>query len=338
MKKLFFLAAAVMASLAAAAPQRVILDTDIGNDVDDALALAMLYDYQAAGRADVAAVLVNKDCKYSPAFVSLMNDYYGFKFPIGMIRDGKEKPEYKYVGKICRMTNPDGTYKYSRSVDADSNVADSVKLARKVLAESADGGVVYISIGFSTNVARLFDSPADDISPLSGRDLVAKKVKYFSVMAGQFGVNSKAKKMNPEYNIRLDLPSAKKFVSESPVPIVFSGFEVGQYIGFPSADIEKLSPDNPVSIAYKLYARDRQGRLFDTRVYDLTSVLYVFSPEFFKLSEAGTVVVDDNAMTNFTPNANGKHRYMIIPENGGDAAIAKELSERTVSYKPKAER
>lgn len=157
MKKLFFLAAAAIASLATAAPQRVILDTDIGNDVDDALALAMLYDYQAAGRADVAAVLVNKDCKYSPMFVSLMNDYYGFNFPIGMIRDGKEKPEYKYVGKICRMANPDGTYKYSRSVDADSDIADSVKLARKVLSESADGGVVYISIGFSTNIARLFD-------------------------------------------------------------------------------------------------------------------------------------------------------------------------------------
>lgn len=338
MKKLFFVAAAALASIAGATPQRVILDTDIGNDVDDALALAMLYDYQAAGKADVAAVLINKDCKYSPAFVSLMNDYYGFKFPVGMVRDGKENPEYKYVGKICRMVNADGTYKYPRSVDADSNVADSVKLARKVLAESADGGVVYISIGFLTNAARLLDSPADEISPLSGRELVAKKVKYFSVMAGQFGVNSRAKKLSPEYNIRIDLPASKKFVSESPVPIVFSGFEVGEYIGFPKADIEKLSADNPVSVAYKLYARNRNGCLFDTRVFDLTSVLYVFSPEFFKLSETGTVVVDDNAMTNFTPNANGKHRYLIIPENGGDAAIAKELSDRTVSYKPRAEK
>ena len=39
-------------------------------------------------------------------------------------------------------------------------------------------------IGFVTNIAALLVSPADDISPLSGRDLVAQKVKTIVWMGG----------------------------------------------------------------------------------------------------------------------------------------------------------
>lgn len=40
----------------------VILDTDMGNDVDDALALAMLYRYVDEGKADLLGVMV-KNCR-----------------------------------------------------------------------------------------------------------------------------------------------------------------------------------------------------------------------------------------------------------------------------------
>ena len=60
MKKLFTIML-VFASFALAKPQKVIFDTDMGNDIDDALALAMLYDYQESGKAKVLAILLNKD-------------------------------------------------------------------------------------------------------------------------------------------------------------------------------------------------------------------------------------------------------------------------------------
>lgn len=66
MKFFAFVFAAVFAVFSMAAPQRVIFDTDMGNDVDDALALAMLYDYQKSGQADLAAVLLNKDNPCAP--------------------------------------------------------------------------------------------------------------------------------------------------------------------------------------------------------------------------------------------------------------------------------
>ena len=69
-------AALLSVSAAAAAPEKVVFDTDMGNDVDDALALAMLHRYQMQGRAEIAAVLVNKGAPEAPAFCALQNEYY----------------------------------------------------------------------------------------------------------------------------------------------------------------------------------------------------------------------------------------------------------------------
>ncbi len=338
MKFFAFVFAAVFAAFSMAAPQRVIFDTDMGNDVDDALALAMLYDYQKSGQADLAAVLLNKDNPYAPVFVSVMNCYYGFdSVPIGMVRNGKTKEEGRYIGAVLKSANADGSYKYPRKIDSDSKLVEAHKLARKVLAESADGSVVYISVGFSTNVSRLIDSQPDEISPLSGRELVAKKVKYFSVMAGQFGLNARAKRYNPEYNVKTDLEAARNFMENSPVPIVFSGFEVGEILNYPKEAVEeKLSNDNPLAVSYKLYARSRNGNLFNACTFDLTSVLYVFSPELFDLSENGTVSIAKSALTDFKPSPDGKHRYLKIPQGGGQKIVA-EMVRRSTTIKPKAE-
>lgn len=50
-----------MLSCSAPHPQAVIFDTDMGNDVDDALALAMLYRYSDEGKAKVLGIMVNKN-------------------------------------------------------------------------------------------------------------------------------------------------------------------------------------------------------------------------------------------------------------------------------------
>ncbi len=337
-RKMIFAMSAFFALSLFATPQKVIYDTDMGNDVDDALALAMLYDYCAARKADVSAILINKDNVYAPIFTNLLNTYYGFNFPIGIVsKNGVAPHDGKYIGKISDMLADDGSYIYPRALEKTSKPIDAVKLARKVLSESEDGSIVYISVGFSTNIARLFKSPADEISPLSGLELVRKKVKYFSVMAGQFGVNDRVKKYFPEFNIKYDVDAAREFFAASPVPIIFSGFEVGELIGFPKEDILKnLSEKNPLTVAYKLYAVTRAGKLYDTRTWDLTSVLFVFSPEFFDISEKGIATVDSENIVRFNPSKDGNHRYLILPKDGAKK-IAKELSARVTTLKPKAE-
>ena len=60
-------------SVAAAEPVRIIFETDMGNDVDDVLALDMLYKYQDAGKIRLLLISNNKGNAYSAPFIHLMN-------------------------------------------------------------------------------------------------------------------------------------------------------------------------------------------------------------------------------------------------------------------------
>lgn len=69
-------------SVAAAEPVRIIFETDMGNDVDDVLALDMLYKYQDAGKIQLLLISNNKGNAYSAPFIHLMNDFYNWsEFP-----------------------------------------------------------------------------------------------------------------------------------------------------------------------------------------------------------------------------------------------------------------
>ena len=50
----------------AQAAVNIIFDTDMGNDVDDALALAMLHAFQTRHEVNLLAVTITKDNKWRP--------------------------------------------------------------------------------------------------------------------------------------------------------------------------------------------------------------------------------------------------------------------------------
>ncbi|MEK7753907.1 MAG: nucleoside hydrolase, partial [Acidobacteriota bacterium] len=60
------LALVVCAGLTAAAePVPVIFDTDMGNDIDDALALAVLHALESRGEAKILGVTITKDNRWA---------------------------------------------------------------------------------------------------------------------------------------------------------------------------------------------------------------------------------------------------------------------------------
>lgn len=327
-------AALFCASAVFAAPIRVVFDTDMGNDIDDALALSMLHRFQKEGKAEIAAVLVNKGAPAAPVFCTIQNEYCGSgNIPVGHIADGKTPEPGAFAGKIAGEKNPDGSPKFAIPESArGGKFPDAVKLARKVLAESEDGGVVYISVGFLTAAARLLESPPDEISPLTGAELAAKKVKFFSVMGGNF-----ADPKHAEYNIKCDVKSAQIFARLCPSKTYFSGYEVGNKLRFPQSMLdEKMRPGNPVNAAYKLYAEIVNGGKSDRHdrpSWDLTSVLFVFEPELFGVSESGTVSFDGLGRTKFSPSEGGKSAYLKIPEGGAKKILGK-LAD-AAAYEPR---
>ena len=108
-------------------------------------------------------------------------------------------------------------------------------LLREVLANQPDQSVVIVQVGFSTNLAQLLDTRADEHSDLEGVELISRKVKHISIMAGTFTpINNET---HLEYNIVQDIRSAQKLAEEWPTPIYWSGFEVGLAIRYPAVSI-----------------------------------------------------------------------------------------------------
>ncbi|MGD0901100.1 MAG: hypothetical protein ABR915_24990, partial [Thermoguttaceae bacterium] len=155
------------------------------------------------------------------------------------------------------------------------------------------------------------DSRPDGVSPLDGKTLVRRKVRFLSAMAGNFG--SAPGDHFKEYNVVTDVASAKKLFQQWPTPIVLSGFEVGNAISYPHRSIEqdyKYVPHHPVAEAYKLY-----GQMpYDRPTWDLTSTLYAIRPDdhSFGLSRPGRVVVGDDGVTHFQAEEGGPHRYLTV--------------------------
>ena len=71
-------------------PVKVIFDTDMGNDIDDALALDMLYKYADEGRITLLGITSNKEeHPASVEYIDILNTFYGYPdIPVGRIREG----------------------------------------------------------------------------------------------------------------------------------------------------------------------------------------------------------------------------------------------------------
>ena len=68
----------------AASPVKIIFDTDVGNDVDDVLALSVLHSLQSRGECELLAVTITKPDELAGPFVDALNTFYGRpKIPLG---------------------------------------------------------------------------------------------------------------------------------------------------------------------------------------------------------------------------------------------------------------
>jgi inosine-uridine nucleoside N-ribohydrolase len=299
----------------AAAPVRLIFDTDMGNDVDDAVALAMIHALESRGEAKLLAVTITKDNRWAAPLVDLMNTFYGRGgIPIGMVRDGKTPEDSNMIRLPAERKRADGSFVYPHRLVDGREAPEAVGLLRRVLAREADGGVVIVQVGFSTNLARLLDSKADDASALSGRDLVKSKVRLLSIMGGAFPDGK------PEYNIHTDIPAAKKLFAEWPGTIVTSGFEIGENILYPATSILKdysYVADHPLAEAY----RDYMKMPYDRPMWDPTATLYAVRPDSFSLSAPGVITVDDEGRTHFAVSANARHQYLTATPEQNAAAL-----------------
>ena len=318
MKQLITLLALTVLSSAhlGAAPVKMIFDTDMGNDIDDAMALAMLHQLQRRGAIDLLAVTSTKDHPLSAAYIDALNTYYGYPdIPIGAVREGATPEEGRYSA-VANRNDEQGNPLYPHDLKSGEDAPNAVALIRKTLAAQDDNSVVLVQVGFFTNFARLLESKPDEHSDLSGPDLIEAKVKELVIMAGAFQtIRNNTKHL--EYNVKLDVPSAKKIATDWPGRVVWSGFEIGIAAAYPwqsiMEDFEYI-PNHLIKDSYLAYIRESPH---DRPTWDLTCVLYAAYPDraYFDLSPVGSVEVSDEGRTDFyvKPKA-GNDVYLLMDE------------------------
>jgi inosine-uridine nucleoside N-ribohydrolase len=268
----------------------VIFDTDMGNDIDDALALAMLHALSDRGECELIGVTLTNAHPAAVPYIRMVNRFYGRgDLPVGAaIKELKGGANDGYM-RAALGAAPAGSASPAEPAPA---------LLRRLLLNAREK-VVIVQTGFSTNLAALLGSP-------DGAALAKEKVALVVAMAGDFAGGE------PEYNVRIDVASAKAVFERWPTPIVFSGYEIGRNLLYPAASIEHdfaYARPHPIAESYRAYHK----MPYDRPTWDLTAALEAVRPEhgYFGRSEPGTVLVESNGATRFVPG-HGDRQYLRL--------------------------
>lgn len=308
----------------------IILDSDVGSSTDDLFALDMLYKYMDEGKVNLLAVMLDREGDINAQITDVFNTYYGYpNIPIGVTHNSVKNPkvfiDYSTVvtktEKINAKGQPDPKGKktrpyFKRTVEDVTKLPEAVPLYRKILASQPDRSVVICAIGFLSNLGQLLETQPDEYSPLTGRELVAKKVKAMFTQGGVFYSS-----LEPDYNVLNDISSGKKVYEEWPTPIVFSPMEVGNAIDYrPKAVLADLADyeKHPLKTVYAECETDTGQRMWDSN----TVINAVEGSVFYTISAPGNIHVTPQGNTIYTPSPFGERFYQITNRQQGLALFA----------------
>ncbi|MGC8668647.1 MAG: nucleoside hydrolase [Chthonomonadales bacterium] len=261
-------------SLDAGAPaQKVILDTDIGDDVDDAYALTLLASMpgvkllgvtttfgQTAERAQIAAKLLQRLGKP--------------EIPVCAGRRGPSAigTQYAWAQGFA-----------SRAIQRE----DAVEFMRRQI-EANPGEVTLIAIGPLVNLGDL----------LTRHPEVKAHIRQIVIMGGAVYQGYDGGKPTAEWNIRCD-PAAAKVVFQSGVPLTMAGLEATAMLKLEADRLKRLySYGTPATdaLAALTYLWGRTTPV----LYDPMAVAYGTGHVFCR-TEHQHVEVEDDGTTRITP-------------------------------------
>lgn len=283
-------------------PVNLILDTDLGPDYDDVGAMAVMHALADSGYVNILATLSSNHDESVIPCIDVLNTYFN-RPDITLGAPKSEGGVTMTSGHKIKWTEVLPA-KYPHKIKKTSDAPDAVQVYRKILSSQPDNSVVICTVGFFTNLKDLLLSAGDEYSPLSGKELVQKKVKRLVSMAGFFP-------QGREFNVYCDTPASKVVAEQWPTEIVFSGFEIGDAILTGKKLVASDIDNSPVKDTYaQCFAEgDPDGR----QSWDHTAVLVAvkgYEPYFDV--ERGTFSIIDNEGTNsWTPDVAGKHLRLI---------------------------
>jgi hypothetical protein len=311
-KRLFAVITILLSCIAVSHAQvKIIFDTDFGGDADDLGALVMLHNLHNKGECELLGIASWTTEQFAIPAMDAVNRFYGNPdIPMGIRSRGYHFQDWNYNKPIAdsfphKLTNDDAML--------------AVDLYRKILSEQEDNSVVIVTLGPLKNIEDLIKSGPDKYSPLSGNDLINKKVKKLSIMGGHFPEGKN------EWNFNGNMPGVTRFVLENlNVPVIFSGFELGNRIktGTVFNDIDK---NHPLFVGFMHFSQHAswmkdnfKGKILDNASFDQTSVLYAVRGgvgEYWDKVEGGRCVAEENGDNKWVTGEKSNHSYLVLKKD-----------------------
>jgi inosine-uridine nucleoside N-ribohydrolase len=295
--------------LGSSAQVKIIFDTDFGGDADDLGALAMLNHFVDRKECHLLAVMCWSTEKYAVAAVDAVNRYYGHQnIPVGARKGDSYDDTASYSKPIAEQ--------FPHRVTSET-APDATSLYRKILSRSRNKSVKIVAVGPLKNIEDLLKSAPDEYSRLTGKELVKRKVKEFVIMGGQFPEGKN------EWNFDGNMPGVTRYVIDNiPVPVIFSGFEVGNAIKTGEV-FNDLDTNTPIYVGFMHFSAHAAwmrhlyvpGRISRNSTFDQTAVLYAIrngTELYWDKVEGGRCVPDDNGGNTWVRQTNSNHSYLKL--------------------------
>lgn len=275
-------------------PRTFVLDTDIGTDVDDLLALSMILGSPSLIVAAITTVY--GDVALRARIVAKAYSVAGIAAP--PIAPGLAQT---LSGREVWWPGHEG----STIADLDAQTYASPETALELLAGSA----TIAAIGPLTNIAAAVAQPGH-------------RIEQVLIMGGEFDRGI------VEHNIRCDITAADELF-RSGVPVLAVGLEQTERVRLGRAELDRIGVAGP--LGEMVSAEMRRFWDFASQDYnvphDPIAVLTLARPDLFEVAR-GIVTVHAEGVTTFTPDVDGPHS--IVVDTDVDA-VAAEIIERILA-------
>ena len=291
-------------------PLAVLFDSSLDGDIDQVLALAMLFGVAGRQQARVASLSTSRFSLRTARFLDLVARFYAGDQPgaavsrnaqaIGMSTTGTETDSVPSMLEAALVkAGADGKPVYLATLPTLNDTADPVALIRNALSAQVDRNAAVVLAGRPANLLGLIAQP-------DGRAWATRKASVLAIAGGRFDGGP------PDPVVRADVAGFRKLLADWPTLVVMAGAELGEALPFPGASVETSfawAAHHPVIDAYRAF----RAVPYDAPSRALAAMLYAVSPNdrYFELSEPGTITVTDDGRTRFTPSPSGLHRYLI---------------------------
>jgi inosine-uridine nucleoside N-ribohydrolase len=281
----------------------IFFDSDMGRNIDAALALSMLY---GLGRGRVIGVAVSSSSLEAAAFCEVVARFYnaGGSLPVGLAENGPKLDDSPMLRVPLSMSNPDGQPVFRSTIRSVLDTADPPVVFRNALLTQQDKQAIAILAGPATNLVRTLELNR-------AREIIAAKVQLLVIAAGAF------QGAGADPRIQMDISSAQKVMREWPSPIIAVGIEAANAVPYPDQSIESemsATPIHPAVAAYRAYREKQPPGMTGVPVQAVLAALYASdsNAEYLKLSRPGQIEVSGDGRTIFKESPTGTHRYLVI--------------------------